>query len=190
MLSEKEIDRLQAILGLNRTQIEIEVSKRLASNFTLSPELIDTYTAGLLACDKVRADLEVYDKKCLEDVNSGHWELWSDEAPKAEDGQVLVSLKKPLIARNPAATSTKTGLSALTLVPKAPLFPNGTAVRRRRFSVWARSAEQKAEAQHYENPTIMEFIDLEKFLKSYGTRNGRPETPSMISVFPTPQTTT
>lgn len=176
-LSEKEIDRLQTILGLNRTQIEIEVSKRLASNFTLSPELIDMYTAGLLACDKVRADLEVYDKKCLEDVNSGHWELWSDEAPKAEDGQVLVSLKKPLIARNPAADIHEDGLIGIdfgtksTIVSKRDGRAKTTLLR-----VGTGQLSKKAEAQHYENPTIMEFIDLEKFLKSYGTRNGRPET--------------
>lgn len=95
--------------------------QRLASNFTLSPELIDTYTAGLLACDKVRADLEVYDKKCLEDVNSGHWELWSDEAPKAEDGQVLVSLKKPLIARNPAADIHEDGLIGIDFGTKSTI---------------------------------------------------------------------
>lgn len=176
-LSEKEIDRLQTILGLNRTQIEIEVSKKLASNFTLSPELIDTYTAGLLACDKVRADLEVYDKKCLEDVNSGHWELWSYEAPKAEDGQVLVSLKKPLIARNPAADIHEDGLIGIdfgtksTIVSKRDGRAKTTLLR-----VGTGQLSKKAEAQHYENPTIMEFIDLEKFLKSYGTRNGRPET--------------
>ena len=32
------------------------------------------------------------------------------------------------------------------------------------------------EAHHYENPTIMEFIDIEKFLKDYNSRSGRPET--------------
>ena len=32
------------------------------------------------------------------------------------------------------------------------------------------------EAHHYENPTIMEFLNLDKFLRDYASRTGRPET--------------
>ena len=35
---------------------------------------------------------------------------------------------------------------------------------------------EDVETFHYENPTVMEFIDLDKFIDDYGSRKGRPHT--------------
>lgn len=102
-ITEQEIDSLVEFFELDRNKIEKEVSEQVMSNYTMSPELLKIYTESLLACDRTRADLENYDKKCLEDVNSGHWELWYDNEPKAGNDQVLAVIEKPLIARNPVA---------------------------------------------------------------------------------------
>ena len=75
-------------------KIEKEVTEKVMHQFVMTPDIVDLYTEGLLACDKTRADLDIYDKKCLEDVNAGHWELWSDDTPEPEDGQALVTLEK------------------------------------------------------------------------------------------------
>ena len=64
-VSEQDIDKLLDILNMDRAVIEKEVTERVMHNFTMTPEIISLYTEGLLACDKVRADLDVYEKNWL-----------------------------------------------------------------------------------------------------------------------------
>lgn len=176
-IDERGIDKLITIFSVNRKQIEKEVAGKIMSDFTLTLEITDMYTESLLSCDTYRADLEKYDKKCLEDVNSGHWELWSDSELIPEEGQVLASLEKPLIARNPAADIHYDGLIGIdfgtksTIVSKQDGKEKTTLLR-----VGIGQLNKIAEAYHYENPTIMEFRNLEKFIADYTSRNGRPET--------------
>ena len=176
-MDEKSIDKLVTIFSLDRAKMEKEVTTTVMSNFKMDSDVTNLYIERLLACDTFRADLEKYDRKCLEDVNSGHWELWSDKQPKAEKGQVLATLEKPLIARNPAADIHYDGLIGIdfgtksTIVSKQDGKEKTTLLR-----VGIGQLNKAAEAYHYENPTIMEFRDLEKFLADYARRDGRPET--------------
>lgn len=176
-IAENDVDELIQILSIDRTKIEKEVKDRVMSNFKMSSEIIDIYTENLLACDKIRADLELYDKKCVEDVNSGHWELWYDDEPVAKKGQALVTLDKSLVARNPIADIHEDGLIGIdfgtksTIVSKRDGREKTTLLR-----VGTGQLNKKAEAHHYENPTIMEFINLDKFISDYKSRKGRPET--------------
>lgn len=176
-INEQEIDSLVEFFDLDRSAIEKEVSKQVMSNYTISPELLKIYTESLLACDRTRADLENYDKKCLEDVNSGHWELWYDNEPKAEKSQTLAVLEKPLIARNPVADIHEDGLIGIDFGTKSTIVSKRDGREKTSLlRVGTGQLNKKAEAYHYENPTIMEFINLEKFLSDYNARNGRPET--------------
>lgn len=176
-LSEKEIDVLLETFKLDREKIEKEVNDRVISNFTVSSEIIDLYTEELLACDKTRADLDVYDKKCLEDVNAGHWELWNDEDLVASKGQVIASLEKPLIARNPVADIHEDGLIGIDFGTKSTIVSKRDGRDKiDLLRVGTGQLNKKAVSSHYENPTIMEFINLEKFISDYNTRSGRPET--------------
>ena len=120
-VSEQDIDKLLDILKMDRAEIEKEVTERVMHNFTMTPEIISLYTEGLLACDKVRADLDVYEKKRLEDVNEGHWELWSDSEPVAKEGQVIATLEKPLVARNPAIDIHEDGLIGIDFGTKSTI---------------------------------------------------------------------
>lgn len=146
-------------------------------NFVMTPEIAEFYIQSLLECDTVRADLEKYDKKCLTDVNSGHWELWTDGEPKAEEGQVLAKLEQPLRARNPVSDIHDNGLIGIDFGTKSTIVSvqdgqeHTTLLR-----VGIGKLNKAPEAHHYENPTIMEFINLEKFLRDYAMRSGRPET--------------
>lgn len=176
-ISEQDTDRLIQILSLDRQEIEKEVTDRVMNGFTLTPEIISLYTGSLLACDKTRADLECYDKKCLEDVNSGHWELWSDSEPEAGEGQVIASLEKSLIARNPASDIHEDGLIGIDFGTKSTIVSRRDGREKTTLMrIGTGQLNKKAESSHYENPTIMEFINLEKFMADYNTRNGRPET--------------
>ena len=176
-ITEQEIDSLVEFFELDRNKIEKEVSEQVMSNYTMSPELLKIYTESLLACDRTRADLENYDKKCLEDVNSGHWELWYDNEPKAGNDQVLAVIEKPLIARNPVADIHEDGLIGIDFGTKSTIVSKRDGREKTSLlRVGTGQLNKKAEAYHYENPTIMEFINLEKFLSDYNARNGRPDT--------------
>lgn len=176
-VSEQDIDKLIDILGIDRAEIEKEVTERVMHNFTMTPEIISLYTEGLLACDKVRADLDVYEKKRLEDVNEGHWELWSDSEPVAKEGQVIATLEKPLVARNPAIDIHEDGLIGIDFGTKSTIVSKQDGREKTNLlRVGTGQLNKKAVSSHYENPTIMEFINLEKFISDYHTRCGRPET--------------
>lgn len=176
-VSEQDIDELIDILGIDRAEIEKEVTERVMHNFTMTPEIVSLYTEGLLACDKVRADLDVYEKKRLEDVNEGHWELWSDSEPVAKEGQVIATLEKPLVARNPAIDIHEDGLIGIDFGTKSTIVSKQDGREKTNLlRVGTGQLNKKAVSSHYENPTIMEFINLEKFISDYHTRCGRPET--------------
>lgn len=176
-VSEQDIDKLLDILNMDRAVIEKEVTERVMHNFTMTPEIISLYTEGLLACDKVRADLDVYEKKRLEDVNEGHWELWSDSEPVAKEGQVIATLEKPLVARNPAIDIHEDGLIGIDFGTKSTIVSKQDGREKTNLlRVGTGQLNKKAVSSHYENPTIMEFINLEKFISDYHTRCGRPET--------------
>lgn len=176
-VSEQDIDKLLDILKMDRAVIEKDVTERVMHNFTMTPEIISLYTEGLLACDKVRADLDVYEKKRLEDVNEGHWELWSDSEPVAKEGQVIATLEKPLVARNPAIDIHEDGLIGIDFGTKSTIVSKQDGREKTNLlRVGTGQLNKKAVSSHYENPTIMEFINLEKFISDYHTRCGRPET--------------
>lgn len=175
-ISENEVDKLLEILQIDRAGIEREVRDRAVNDFTLSSDSIDFYMNEVLSCDKMRADLEVYDKKCLEDVNSGHWELWIDKTDIA-DGQVTASIEKPLIARNPEADIREDGLIGIDFGTKSTIVSKRDGREKiDLLRVGTGQLNKKAVVSHYENPTIMEFINLEKFISDYNERLGRPET--------------
>lgn len=177
IISEQEVDTLLEILKLDRKEIEKEVTDRVMNNFTMSTDIISLYTEGLLSSDKSRADLEKYDSKCLEDVNSGHWELWSEKEPEAGENQALVELEKPLIARNPTTDIHEDGLIGIDFGTKSTIVSRQDGREKTSLiRVGIGQLTKAAEAYHYENPTIMEFRNLKKFLDDYETRNGRPET--------------
>lgn len=176
-VSEKDIDRLLKIFKIDRKEIEKEVNDRVMKNFIITPEITEFYIQSLLECDTIRADLEKYDKKCLTDVNSGHWELWSDGEPQAAEGQVLAELEQPLRARNPMSDIHENGLIGIDFGTKSTIVSvqdgqeHTTLLR-----VGIGKLNKAPEAHHYENPTIMEFLNLDKFLRDYASRTGRPET--------------
>ena len=176
-LPEEDIYRLVSAFHINLVKIYEIVNKKITDNYVLMPEITESFIQNLLECDTVRADLEKYDRKCLTDVNSGHWELWTEGEPVAENGQVLAKLEQPLRARNPISDIHENGLIGIdfgtksTIVSMQDGHEHTTLLR-----VGIGKLNKAPEAYHYENPTIMEFINLEKFLRDYHTRNGRPET--------------
>ena len=175
-LPEKEVDLFVRLFAVDSEKVKKEVDDRVMKNYVLTPETAESYIQSLLECDTARADLEKYDRKCLEDVNSGHWELWTDGEPVAEKGQVLIELKQPLRARNPVSDIHENGLIGIDFGTKSTIVSVQDGIHTTLLRVGIGKLNKAPEAHHYENPTIMEFINLNQFLRDYKTRSGRPET--------------
>ncbi|WP_052352936.1 acetate and sugar kinases/Hsc70/actin family protein [Neobacillus dielmonensis] len=128
----------------------------------------------LLYCESERADIEVYDSKILTDPNRGHWDLW--EAADRQD-LVKVTLNESLIARNPVADIKRSGVVGIDFGTKSTVVvyqENNDYTLPMRVGVG--HFNQKVEPKHFENPTVMEFIDLDSFLTQYHLKIGRPNT--------------
>ncbi|MBE8953167.1 MAG: hypothetical protein SR1Q7_08495 [Quinella sp. 1Q7] len=127
----------------------------------------------LLNCDNERANLDAYDENILFDPNRGHWDLWDFDV----NGGKEIPLGENFVARNPV-DDVSTGIVAIDF---------GTS---RTVVVYENEHSQIIPLQvgsgsyrnginlsaNYENPTVIQFIDIESFLTAYYWRDGRPFT--------------
>ncbi len=129
----------------------------------------------LLWEDTWRADLEPYNPKILSDTNLGHWSLWP--LPKEAYAEAVeVELSAPLVARDPRSLIVD-GLVGIDFGTKSTvvvyqkdtvdIFP---------MRIGTGKLSQQVERSQYENPTVMELLDLASFLAAYRRREGRPFT--------------
>lgn len=130
---------------------------------------------NLLNEDKKRADIKPYNEKMLDDIEQGHWSLWSDEFENIK-GMVKAKLKKKLVARDPKS-SIVDGMVGIDFGTKSTVVvyqKDTTNIYPMRIGTGDLS--QTISQKHYENPTIMELNDFENFLEDYKGREGRPYT--------------
>lgn len=127
----------------------------------------------LLNGDHDRAGLDPYDENILFDPNRGHWDLWDFD----KNGGKEILLGENFVARDPA-TDVSTGIVAIDF---------GTS---RTVVVYENEHSQIIPLQvgsgsyrnginlsaNYENPTVIQFVDIESFLTAYYWREGRPFT--------------
>ena len=135
---------------------------------------IDLLKSKYLNCEKVRIDIEPYDKKILEDLNRGHWDLWTNEVNEYD---YKFTLDKELIARNPIADIKQDGIIGIDFGTKSTVvvYMEGKEyIMPMRIGMGNYTSE--ISSNQYENPTVMQFRDLEEFLKDYNEKDGRPDT--------------
>lgn len=127
----------------------------------------------LLNCEKVRADIEPYDIKRLEDPNLGHWDLWENDS----SNDIKVHYDTNFVGRNPLVDIKEDGLIGIDFGTKSTIvvYQDGDD-NTQPMRVGMGQYSKKAEAKHYENPTVMEFINLESFCDRYKNKEGRPNT--------------
>lgn len=136
--------------------------------------LVDDLQASLLACDKMRFDLTEYDKMLLEDPNRGSWELW-DAVIKQE--RMLPTATRSFYARDPRRDIVDGGVVGIDFGTKSTVVmtqDDSDAIEPVRIGIGNVQAEPKI--KDYENPTVMEFIDIASFEKAYQQSGGRPLT--------------
>lgn len=128
----------------------------------------------LLQCDYQRAMLDKYDEKLLTDPKRGHWDLWDwDDFHK--DG-AKVTLPERWVARNPADDINQ-GIVAIDFGTKSTVVVyENERLQRLPLQVGNGSYSKGVDKDNYENPTVIQFIDLQSFMKAYNARAGRPYT--------------
>ena len=128
----------------------------------------------LLNSEKVRADIDTYDEKMLTDPNRGHWDLWPF---LTEEKPLTIKLKDEIMARNPKMDIREDGIVGIDFGTKSTVVVHQEAsdfTLPMRIGVGYLNTE--VQDWHYENPTVIEFIDLEHFLELYQEKEGRPDT--------------
>ena len=134
---------------------------------------LNALQAMYLNCENIRADIEPYDEKILSDPNRGHWDLWEN----IDDTGEKQKLETPIIARNPILDIKEDGVIGIDFGTKSTVVvfqenkENTMPLR-----VGMGNYKKDISKEQYENPTVMQFINLEKFIDDYNQKLGRPNT--------------
>ena len=127
---------------------------------------------SLLNCDNVRAGLDPYDENILFDPNRGHWDLWDFD----QDGGKEIALEENFVARDPA-DDVSTGIVAIDFgTSRTVVVYENEHSQILPLQVGNGSYRSGFNSSDYENPTVIQFIDIESFLTAYYWREGRPHT--------------
>lgn len=156
---------------------KFEEDKFIISNLDIlkNLEIDGSVVAGpFLYEDKIRADIKEYEPKMLTDVGLGLWELW--EMDESKNDGIEVKLEHSLTARDPKS-SIKDGVVGIDFGTKSTIVVyQEDTVKINPMRVGIGDLDKKIEKSHYENPTIISFEDLAKFIQDYESREGRPYT--------------
>ena len=123
--------------------------------------------------DKIRVNLDKYDENILLDPNRGHWELFDNEELREK---IQKDIGKKVYGRDPKVDIKDGGIVGIDFGTKSTVvvFQNDNKILPMRIS--GRRLAGRVEPADYENPTVIEFIDLESFVKDYSEKEGRPLT--------------
>lgn len=134
----------------------------------------DAVIRALLNEDKIRADIAPYHQKMLEDTDLGHWSLWPSF--NKETKQETIVLADSLVARDPKS-SINDGVVAIDFGTKSTVVVyQKDNVNIHPMRIGTGDLSKEIAAFHYENPTIMEFNDLDRFITAYQAKANKPFT--------------
>ena len=153
-----------------------EMEKQVEETFKKSSIPYADLFADVLNRDKVRCDLPVYPMRMLTDPNRGSWDLWETERPNHE-GETHRDMEKSFYARDPRQDISSVGVIGIDFGTKSTVVTNleDTNVIRP-LRIGTGELDTKPRETDYENPTVMEFTDIDRFLKTYQAREGKPDT--------------
>ena len=125
-----------------------------------------------LSIDKERIHIDDYDEERLWDINLGHWDL------KEEDKEALKGiLGKKVYERDPKEDIHQGGIVGIDFGTKSTVVvyqKDRTTIMPMRIS--GGKLNKKVVDADYENPTVIEFRNVKKFLEKYNEKDGRPNT--------------
>lgn len=138
------------------------------------PEYIAKLKKSLMESDKQRANLDVYDENILFDPNRGHWDLWDWNGDKETTGEIV--LDEGFTARDPA-DDINHGIVGIDFGTKSTVVVyENEHLQTLPLQVGSGNYSKGVQQKNYENPTVIQFIDIDSFVKAYNDRAGRPFT--------------
>ena len=158
---------------------EIEILKSFEnSKFDLPKNFIETYIERLKNIEQTRLDEKEYDDNIFKDYQKGNWDIYSNSKESIEKRELIkISIDKEYHKRNPEIDIKSGGIVAIDFGTKSTVVAvqtqneNVSLVR-----IAGGSYKKVVKKEQFENPTIMEFLDIENFEKRYSESIGRPFT--------------
>lgn len=145
-----------------------------ATEVEASEDFLNDLKNELLNGDKIRAELDPYDENILVDPNRGHWDLWDYGEGEEKAGEITLS--EGMTARNPA-DDINHGIVAIDFGTKSTVvvYENDN-MQILPLQVGSGDYGKGIRAENYENPTVIQFLNIENFVEAYKARAGRPKT--------------
>lgn len=151
----------------------VELVREAYDKKILAGGSVETIKEKLLNCEKLRADIDPYEERILTDPNRGHWDLYDDNA---EEGY-HIAIDADWIARNPKDDINEDGVIAIDFGTKSTVVVYQSDIEHSLpMGIGDGEISKSPTPKRYENPTIMEFVNLQNFLNAYGEKDGRPAT--------------
>ena len=125
-----------------------------------------------LSIDRERINIDDYQETMLTDPNIGHWDLKEEDKKKLKE-----ILGKNVYKRDPKLDINQGGIVAIDFGTKSTVVvyqKDSENILPMRIS--GDKLNREVRNTDYENPTVIEFRDINKFLKDYKVKVGRPDT--------------
>lgn len=173
----KKLENLLIKHGFNEFLINNDPQKAMSEISKLSEKgkesIVVNFISNILRYDTLRADIKEYDPMILEDPNRGSWDLWYTK----EDGDKFFDISEGYYARDPRLDILEDGVVGIDFGTKSTVVvAQDDSDRIEAMRIGMGRFEKTPSMKDYENPTVMEFINIDDFLKAYYARAGRPHT--------------
>ena len=139
---------------------------------------IDEYLEKLKNIEKSRLDEKEYDEKIFTDYQKGNWDIFSDSKEDVGNRELIkIATTEKYYERDPKNDVKDGGIVAIDFGTKSTVVAIQTQNEKTSLvRIAGGSYKKNVEKSQFENPTIMEFIDIESFEKAYNESKGRPFT--------------
>ena len=139
---------------------------------------IDEYLEKLKNIEKSRLDEKEYDEKIFTDYQKGNWDIFSDSKEDVDNRELIkIKTNEKYYERDPKNDVKDGGIVAIDFGTKSTVVAIQTQNEKTSLvRIAGGSYKKNVEKSQFENPTIMEFIDIESFKKVYNESKGRPFT--------------
>lgn len=174
LLLENSLQYKLLLSIVHRKQQTLFPECKLEDNQIVKELITEKIPNSLLLEDYIRADIAPYQEKILEDTELGHWSLWTEELES--DAEQVIDLPTPMVARDPKS-SINDGVVAIDFGTKSTVVVyQKDNVNIHPMRIGTGDLSKDIQAHHYENPTIMEFRDLDAFIGAYSAKANKPYT--------------
>ena len=178
---------LSELLGNNSDlSAEKTTAKAMEEQATKADETVAVAASGearestihqLLNADYIRADITPETEQAtLRDPATGHWELWELLKQHEKTGGQTVPLQEPVYARSPKSDVQWDGLIGIDFGTKSTVVAMITDSLITTQRIGTGDLTRDVTDEQYENPTMLEFCNLDRFLEEYQSKKGRPLT--------------